>query len=251
MPVKVKSLPKSVSMDLFGFDADSKTSKGNKLREYFTSILYLAPHKEANALKNVCPWASEQCINLCLNDSGLASVFPKIKEARIRKTLMFHNEKEKFFNLFHRDIEKFTKFCGKHGVKPAVRDDGTSDLGLSIMASKRHPNVQFYNYTKSVKRYMDWMNGRYRDNVHFTFSRSEENETDAFKILEAGGQVAFVFRKNIPDTWKGYQVVNGDLTDLRFTDRENFNIPEGKGFIVGLTAKGKARKGDSGFVIDN
>ena len=246
----MNALPKTVSLDLFGFNADSKTSKGNKLRKFFTSILYLAPYKEADSNKSVCPWASLGCIGICLFTSGLAGVFPAINRARIRKTKMFHNEKEKFFKLFHRDIEKFKKFCAKHNVKPAVRDDGTSDLGLSIMASKKHPSVQFYNYTKSVKRYMNFLHGRFNPNVHFTFSRSEENENDAFEILKAGGQVAFVFRKNIPETWKGFQVVNGDLTDLRFTDRENFNIPVGQGFIVGLTAKGKAKKDKSGFVID-
>ena len=244
------ALPKTVSQDLFGFNADSKTSKGNKLNKYFTSILYLAPDNEADSKKSVCPWSSAGCRKGCLFTSGLGGVYPAINLARIRKTKLFHNDKEKFFNLFHKDIEKFKVFCGKHNVKPTVRDDGTSDLGLSIMASKKHPSVQFYNYTKSAKRYFRFLNGRYNSNVHFTFSRSEENEADAFDILEAGGQVAFVFRKKIPETWKGYKVVNGDLTDLRFTDRKNFNIPNGQGFIVGLTAKGKAKKDTSGFVID-
>ena len=94
------------------------------------------------------------------------------------------------------------------------------------------------------------MNGLYRDNVNFTFSRSEENEGNAFEILDDGGQVAFVFRKKIPSKYKGYTVINGDLTDLRFTDREVFNIPADRGFIVGLTAKGKAKKDTTGFVID-
>ncbi len=44
-----------------------------------------------------------------------------------------------------------------------------------------------------------------------------------------------------PATWNGYPVVNGDETDLRFTD------PQG-GHIIGLFPKGKARKDTTGFV---
>jgi hypothetical protein len=58
--------------------------------------------------------------------------------------------------------------------------------------------------------------------------------------LKAGGNVAAVF-KTIPKTWKGFPVVDGDETDLRFLD--------GKNVIVGLKAKGKAKKDTSGFVV--
>ena len=247
---KKKALPKTVSQKHLGFNADSKTSKGNKQNKFFTSILYLAPDYEADSKKSVCPWSSAGCRESCLYTAGLGGVYPSVPKARIKKTKLFHNNKTEFFNLFHSDIEKFEAFCKKHNVKPTVRDDGTSDLGLSIMTSKKHPSVQFYNYTKSAKRYYKFLNGRFNSNVHFTFSRSEENEADAFDILEAGGQVAVVFRKDIPKKWKGYTVVNGDLTDLRFTDRKVFNIPTGQGFVVGLKAKGKAKKDTSGFVVD-
>ena len=44
-------------------------------------------------------------------------------------------------------------------------------------------------------------------------------------------------------------MIDGDKTDRRFLDREMFGIESG-GFIVGLKAKGKAKKDQSGFVID-
>ena len=47
-----------------------------------------------------------------------------------------------------------------------------------------------------------------------------------------GGNVAVVFRNQLPKTWKGYEVVNGDSNDLRFLD---------KGVVVGLI-EGMARK---------
>jgi hypothetical protein len=62
------------------------------------------------------------------------------------------------------------------------------------------------------------------------------------EILKMGGNVAVVFRKDLPTTYKGYQVVNGDVSDLRFLDPNNS--------IVGLKAKGKAKTDMSGFVLD-
>jgi hypothetical protein len=75
---------------------------------------------------------------------------------------------------------------------------------------------------------------------HLTFSRSETNENDAFRLLKDGGNVAIVF-KTIPETWNGFKVINGDATDLRYFDPKNV--------VVGLTAKGDAKKDHSGFVI--
>lgn len=60
-------------------------------------------------------------------------------------------------------------------------------------------------------------------------------------MLFFGGNVAIVFEKGLPETWQGYKVVNGDDTDLRFLDPENV--------VVGLKAKGKARKEHKGFVV--
>jgi hypothetical protein len=47
----------------------------------------------------------------------------------------------------------------------------------------------------------------------------------------------------MPKKFLGLKVINGDKNDLRFLDPKNS--------IVGLYAKGKAKKDYSGFVIDN
>jgi hypothetical protein len=62
-------------------------------------------------------------------------------------------------------------------------------------------------------------------------------------ILQAGGNVAVVFGgKSLPETWNGFRVIDGTLTDVRFADPRNV--------IVGLLAKGKARRDrSSGFVV--
>ena len=47
---------------------------------------------------------------------------------------------------------------------------------------------------------------------------------------------------SLPATYKGRKVINGDISDHRFLDPA--------GVVVGLIAKGKAKKDLSGFAID-
>jgi hypothetical protein len=76
-------------------------------------------------------------------------------------------------------------------------------------------------------------------NYHLTFSAADGNDVDARLAASAGMNVAAVFR-TVPETFFGRPVVNGDDTDLRFLDPKNV--------VVGLKAKGKAKKDTSGFV---
>ena len=64
---------------------------------------------------------------------------------------------------------------------------------------------------------------------------------DVLAAKQAGLNIAVVFRKDLPETYLGRKVINGDDTDLRFLDEKNV--------IVGLKAKGKAKKDTSGFVV--
>jgi len=78
-------------------------------------------------------------------------------------------------------------------------------------------------------------------NYSLTFSRSETNEADCIRVLEAGGNVAVVFRHK-PDTWHGFPVIDGDAHDLRHLDP--------RGVVVALSPKGpKAKRDKSGFVL--
>jgi hypothetical protein len=54
--------------------------------------------------------------------------------------------------------------------------------------------------------------------------------------------MAVVFRGELPETFRGLPVIDGDKDDLRFLDP--------KGVVVGLKAKGSAKHDKSGFVID-
>ena len=72
---------------------------------------------------------------------------------------------------------------------------------------------------------------------------SETNFDQVHEVLKLGGNVAAVFRNFLPDTFMNYKVINGDLTDLRINDPKNV--------VIGLIAKGDAKKDKTGFVINN
>jgi hypothetical protein len=101
------------------------------------------------------------------------------------------------------------------------------------------PNVQFYDYTKVLGRKVQGIS-----NYHLTFSAADGNDGDVTKAISQGYNIATVFgiKKTVPmpELYLGTPVYNGDESDLRFLDP--------KGVIVGLYAKGKAKKDTSGFV---
>jgi hypothetical protein len=88
---------------------------------------------------------------------------------------------------------------------------------------------------------IQYLQGELPANYHLTFSRKENNQAQCDLILSMGGNVAVVF-KSVPKTWNGYEVIDGDETDLRFLDK--------KGVIVGLKAKGDGKKDKTGFVVE-
>jgi hypothetical protein len=101
------------------------------------------------------------------------------------------------------------------------------------------PEIQFYDYTKILGRKVKNIL-----NYQLTFSEADGNALDTLNAIRAGMNVATVFglKKGspMPEFWNGLSVFNGDESDLRFLDP--------KGVVVGLYAKGKAKKDTSGFV---
>jgi hypothetical protein len=81
-------------------------------------------------------------------------------------------------------------------------------------------------------------------NYQLTFSAADGNDADVYRAIAEGLNVAVVFgiKKTLPmpESFLGRPVFNGDESDLRFLDP--------KGVVVGLYAKGKAKKDVSGFV---
>ncbi len=221
--------------------ANAKTAK-NQGKGFDSYILHLAPASVSGF--NVCPMASKGCKAVCLNTAGRGK-FQTTQDARIRKTLFYIKARNEFLSKLVREIRLASSNAEEKGVKTVIRLNGTSDLsweytnfdGLNIF--QLFPEVQFYDYTKVTPR-LEKLRTMKLKNYYLTFSASESNWVDCLKALKLGFNVTVVFNK-LPKTYKGYKVIDGDKDDLRFLDK-------GNGVIVGLKAKGDAKKDKSGFV---
>jgi hypothetical protein len=223
---------------------NSKTRKGEK-KGWTTFGIHLAPASLSGF--NVCDSSSAGCRWACLNTAGRGAM-SSVQRARIAKTKLFFKDKQLFMSMLWKEITAGIKKSAKNGMQPCFRLNLTSDLpwekikfnGQSVMEA--FPDVQFYDYCKSPERMTKFVNGEMPANYHLTFSRSETNGALALAFLKSGGNVAMVFRKSLPASYFGHEVIDGDETDLRFLDEKNV--------VVGLKAKGKGRKNQSGFVVD-
>ncbi len=240
-------------MKLLG-TSSAKTVKGESL-SYLTGILYLSP-STLSGVGNVCPWAGT-CKEACLNSAGRGA-FNSVQAARVKKTRFFFTNRDAFMETLYEDCKALIAKAKRLSMLPCIRLNGTSDLAFHrlIVPSQGKTlmecftNVPFYDYTKSVKKALDNAKGIHPSNYHVTFSRdSASNESECEQVLRAGGNVSVVFRDSLPPTYFHRPVLNGDTTDLRFLDRR---ARAGRsGFVVGLKAKGKAKRDRSGFVVDS
>jgi hypothetical protein len=219
--------------------ANPKIQKGAKLG-YLSFILHLSPADVAGA-GNTCPKATAGCKAACLNTAGRGGMFTPeqgtntIQEARKRKTRQFFADKMAFAEVLKADIRKAIKFAAKKGLTPVFRLNGTSDISWEKYGIiEAFPTVQFYDYTKVLGRKVAHL-----PNYHLTFSAADGNDADVAKAINAGMNVTVVFDK-IPTEYMGKPVFDADDTDLRFLDP--------KGVVLGLKAKGRARKDTTGFV---
>lgn len=208
-----------------------------------TFILYMAPSDLSGF--NVCPFASKGCIKGCLNTAGMG-IFSNVQKARINKTKFWGYDRSNFYIQLANELLKIHDKAIKKGIKIAIRLNGTSDIdhldllrrysGIDFLETF-YDNLLFYDYTKNYNHIRKYLGSTYK----LTFSRSETNENDAYLTLKNGGNIAVVFANELPEFWHGYKVINGDDTDLRYFDPENV--------VIGLYAKGKAKKDQTGFVV--
>jgi len=217
-----------------------KTIKGEKIG-WRTYGLHLAPHTLAG--RNVCAHASAGCAAACLNTAG-RGIMHSVQEARIKKTKWFFEDRLAFTLQLIKEIKSRKKSAIKNNLTPCFRLNLTSDLpweNLSVMLP--FPFLQFYDYTKDKKRMLRHLNGELPPNYYLTYSRSEETrDEEIHDLCDKGGNVAIVFRDHLPSEWQGIKVVDGDINDLRFLD--------GYSKIIGLRAKGLAKKDETGFVLE-
>lgn len=226
---------------------NAKIVKGEELG-YVTKGIHFAPASLSG--NEVCQWRSKGCTASCLNTAGRGQM-NSIQASRIAKTKLFFDKQMDFLFKLSKEISSSIKTATKKSMQAVFRLNLTSDIAWeSVFFNEeqpqtifdKFPSIQFYDYTKSFKRMAQYL-GKHKEfpsNYHLTFSRSETNDKLCEMVLEMKGNVAVVFRNQLPETWKGYEVINGDENDLRFLDKQ--------GVVVGLIEKGMAKKDETGFV---
>ena len=157
------------------------------------------------------------------------------------------NNRAGFLAQLDREMEAEIRYAERHNMQLAVRPNGTSDqVWLAHYLAKKYYDIQCYDYTKRPRPWLYEL-----PNYHLTFSLSERNWDDSVEALHHGFNLAVPFalptrHGALPETWRGYRVIDGDQTDCRFLDGH-------QGAIIGLRQKGnnkvlRAKGIASGFV---
>lgn len=190
--------------------------------------LYLAPWNMSG--HQVCA-GGKHCHVFCLSGSGQNKIDElargkegsKINISRIKKTRLFYENRPLFMRILIREISKAYMRAKALGLPFAVRINCTSDLSPELFVDPEtgknilelFPDVQFYDYTKVPNRIK--LLGKY-GNYDLTFSFDGYNWQTAKEFIENGGRAAVVFSGKLPETYKGYKVVDGNNYDMRFMD---------------------------------
>lgn len=222
---------------------DAKTIKGEK-KGWKTWIMYMSPFTQNSLGVNLCPHASAGCAAACLNEAGRGGFTSSVQKGRLNKTEFFLQNRSAFLEKLYKELTLISK---KHvGENIAIRLNGTSDIrwekfkvrdGKNLM--ELFPNLQFYDYTKNYLRFDIVL----PKNYSLVFSRSENNHEKSLELLRRGFNVAMVF--DVPPTnFEGFEVVDGDETDLTFLQKN--------GVILGLKYKKLTGKGaDNNFAFES
>ena len=219
--------------------------KKNLKKGFYTYSLSLA-HSDISGY-NVCPKANRlrmgenvnnksTCSSVCVGYNGNAQRFPKVMEARVRKTKMFYEDRRTFLDLLECEISKGIIKARKLGFKPTFRLNAYSDIRWENYGIiDKFSDVMFYDYTKLVNR------KNIPSNYQLTYSHYG-NWQDTMNALGSKMNVAMVFDKT-PSEWNGFEVVDGDETDLRIDEKDS----KGNNTIIGLKFKGSKKELEQGI----
>lgn len=215
----------------------AKLMKNLKINNVLTYSLYLSPAHTSGY--EVCKDSTPECRMGCLNTSGLAKVefhagMSRIKDARITKTKLLFENKDLFMSILVDEIESAIRKANKIDALFSVRLNCTSDIDwVNVLFNGKNifqifPDVEFYDYTKNFKKFENKP-----ENYHLTYSYTGYNWSLCEKVLSMGYNVAMVFnihkRDILPISYKGIEIISGDLSDYRIADTN--------GVIIGLVWK--------------
>lgn len=193
---------------------------------------------------NLCPLASAGCALACLKTSGQSGMPDQQRAQAVRTAFLLAYPREAGL-IIGAELRAALKRYGRVNLRlnttSDIRWEYVSPAMIDALATA---GVALYDYTA-------W-SPEQRNPSHaysLTYSAKEPSHTpDAYleTILAAGGTVAMPFTTRrgeaLPETWHGYPVIDGDVSDERRNDPP--------GVVVGLRAKGHAwrRDNSAGFI---
>ena len=222
---------------------NEKTPKGEALG-YLTAILYLAPHTLGGGA-TLCPHSTEACRAACLYSAGRGRT-PRVERARLRRTGLWLNDRDRFFDELVGDLVHVQRVARSEGLVMAIRLNGTSDIlweretldGKTLF--DLFPDAVFYDYTRVPLRHR-----HVPPNWRLTYSLADAPIRTGLEYLRSGRNIAVVVpeavQERLAGTWVSIsddataEFINGDEHDLRFLDPSPA--------IVLLRPKGRARRG--------
>lgn len=231
-------------------NSSAKLIKNKKVSNNYTYVIYLAPANTSGY--NVCAHSTPECRLGCLATSGrvimeIAAGTNTIQNARIKKTQLLFENQEYFMQWVVVEMAAKQLKAEKDGYEFSARLNGTSDIAWEdIRIDGRNifetfPEVQFYDYTKNPARILKEI----APNYQLTLSYTGKNTEICTQVLAKGKNVAVIFDTKkgqpLPETWNGFPVIDGDLTDYRPGD--------GAGVVVGLRFKRISNKADTEVVL--
>ena len=213
---------------------NTKIKKSENGSEYRIASLSMMPDNK------ICPSSKAAgCFKSCLKSAGMG-IFKNVAAGRQSRTDFWHNDQPAFLAQLMREISNFRKLCHKQGKKPAIRLNTISDIAWEKYGiPQAFPDVKFYDYTKRANRL-----GKTPPNYQLIFSYSgrAQYRRQVDIALNNSVPIAVGFNGDMPAQYLGRHVIDGDKSDLVNVDSGNV--------IIGLKAKGKAKKDDSGFVVN-
>lgn len=225
---------------------NEKTPKAEKVG-ILSAILYLAPATMASP-KTVCPYSTAACREGCLFSAGRGRT-PRVINARMRRTLMYLNERDQFFDELVGELYEMQQAAWLNGMTLSIRLNGTSDIkwederldGKTLFELFGH--ARFHDYTR-----IPFQHRRVPENWHLTWSAADAPLSEIAAQLRQGRNVAAI----VPEHEKAQapqwfvmgdtevQIVDGEEHDARFLDPSPA--------LVLLKPKGRLLQGPSPMV---
>jgi len=213
----------------------------NKNDNYLIFSLNLKPAEIEidGKIKDVCPWRTKGCTLACVGTNGHFQMKNGAAyKAQVRRTTMFFKERALFFATLLAEMDNARKQATRKDATAVFRLNAYSDINWGKLSSKWTGNslhetfsdCLFYDYTKDRKKALT----NTVENYSLVYSHHEETSLkDSLELVENGQNVSIIFEE-IPETFHGMPVFNGDKDDNRFLDP--------KGHIIGLKFKGNKKK---------